>query len=233
MQLAIFDIDGTLTDTNAADNACFLQAFEEALGIRNIDTDWTSYRYSTDSGIVSEILERHRGRADQADVEVLRTRFVELLEERFKTQPLQPIPGAPDLLRRLKTERGWRCAIATGGWRDSALMKLRTARVEVEGFPFASSDEACSRVAILEAVIEEARRIHLHPFARTVYIGDAAWDVRTAARMRLPFVGVGAGSRGERLRKAGALRVLENFSDYPATLGALESALIPELEGTP
>ena len=88
MQLAIFDIDGTLTDTNAADNACFLQAFEESLGIRNIDTDWTSYRYSTDSGIVSEILGRHRRRADQEDVEVPRTRFVELLEERFKTEPL-------------------------------------------------------------------------------------------------------------------------------------------------
>ena len=230
MQLVIFDIDGTLTDTNAADNACFLQAFEESLGIRNIDTDWTSYRYSTDSGIVSEILERHRERADQEDVEVLRTRFVELLEERFKTEPLQPIPGAPALLRRLKAEPDWSYAIATGGWRDSAMLKLRTARVEVDGVPFASSDEACSRVAILEAVIEEARRIHSNPFARTGYIGDAAWDVRTAAKMRLPFVGVAAGSRSERLRRAGAVHVLEDFSDYP---GALESALIPELEGTP
>ena len=229
MQLAIFDIDGTLTDTNEADNACFLQAFDESLGIRDIDTDWTSYRYSTDSGIVSEILERHRGRADAKDIEVLRTRFVQLLEERFKTRPLQPIPGAPDLLHRLAAEPGWSYAIATGGWRESALLKLRTVRVEIDGVPFASSDQAYSRVAILQAVIEEARRAHSTPFAHTVYIGDAAWDVRTAAEMRLPFVGVGTGPRSQRLRDEGALCVLEDFSDYATTLGALQSALIPGL----
>ncbi len=229
MQLAIFDIDGTLTDTNAADNACFLQAFEESLGIRDIDTDWTSYRYSTDSGIVSEILEKHRGRADAKDVEVLRTRFVQLLEERFKTRPLQPIPGAPDLLRRLAAEPGWTYAIATGGWRASALLKLRTVRVEIDGVPFASSDQAYSRVAILESVIDEAQRAHSTPFERTVYIGDAAWDVQTAAKMWLPFVGVGAGPRNKRLLDEGALCVLEDFSDYGATLGALETASIPGL----
>ena len=228
MKLAIFDIDGTLTDTNAADNACFLQAFEESLGIRDIDTDWTSYRYSTDSGIVTEILERHRGQVDEEQVEALRTRFVALLAERFKTQPLEPIPGAPELLRRLEAAPGWAYAIATGGWRESALLKLRTAGIEIDGVPFASSDEVYSRAAILEAVIAEARRAHSNRFERTVYIGDAAWDVRTAAKMRLPFVGVGSGPRMERLRDAGALHVLENFSDYSAAVGAFENALIPE-----
>ena len=36
-KLAIFDVDGTLLHSNAADEACFVQAFCDALGFEAID----------------------------------------------------------------------------------------------------------------------------------------------------------------------------------------------------
>jgi len=40
MNLAIFDIDGTLTETNAVDEICFVQAFADAHAITEINTNW-------------------------------------------------------------------------------------------------------------------------------------------------------------------------------------------------
>ena len=40
MNLAIFDIDGTLTESVAVDEVCFVQAFRDVLGIGSINTNW-------------------------------------------------------------------------------------------------------------------------------------------------------------------------------------------------
>jgi beta-phosphoglucomutase-like phosphatase (HAD superfamily) len=55
MKLAIFDIDGTLTETNKVDNECFVKAFADSHNITGIETDWTRYKHVTDSGIALEI----------------------------------------------------------------------------------------------------------------------------------------------------------------------------------
>ena len=44
MTLVMFDIDGTLTQTYEADEACFVQALREMFGFADIDTDWAGYR---------------------------------------------------------------------------------------------------------------------------------------------------------------------------------------------
>src|SRR5438552_18700077 len=66
MNLAIFDIDGTLTETNAVDEICFVQAFADAHSITEINTNWMQYRCVTDSGIMFQIFQERfaRSRAD-------------------------------------------------------------------------------------------------------------------------------------------------------------------------
>jgi len=44
MPLALFDIDGTLTASNAIDSICFEDAFRDVFGIK-IDTDWNAYEH--------------------------------------------------------------------------------------------------------------------------------------------------------------------------------------------
>jgi len=53
MNLAVFDLDGTLTTTFAVDVQCFVQAFRIALNIERLNTNWTEYHDVTDSGLVT------------------------------------------------------------------------------------------------------------------------------------------------------------------------------------
>ncbi|HET9210930.1 MAG TPA: hypothetical protein VFR03_11060 [Thermoanaerobaculia bacterium] len=47
-RLAIFDLDGTLTDTNAVDGECYLEAMSTELGCV-LNPDWATYQHCTDA----------------------------------------------------------------------------------------------------------------------------------------------------------------------------------------
>jgi hypothetical protein len=55
MHLILFDIDGTLTRTCAADSACFIRAVSEELSLSGVESDWNRYRHVTESCIVTEL----------------------------------------------------------------------------------------------------------------------------------------------------------------------------------
>ena len=55
MKVVIFDIDGTLTQTNAVDSECFIRSVREILGVEDFETDWSQYQFVTDSGVAQEI----------------------------------------------------------------------------------------------------------------------------------------------------------------------------------
>jgi hypothetical protein len=94
VNLAIFDIDGTLTESVAVDELCFVQAFRDVLSIGSINTNWLDYQYQTDFGLAVEICRNHLGR-DPGDFEIkrLQARFA---EEEFstprRTDSLTPSP---------------------------------------------------------------------------------------------------------------------------------------------
>ena len=62
MRLVVFDIDGTLTQTMKADEECFVRSLAEVSGIHDVETDWSRYQHTTDSGIFNEIHEVRFGR---------------------------------------------------------------------------------------------------------------------------------------------------------------------------
>src|SRR5882724_13716958 len=55
MKLVMFDIDGTLTQTFQADEACFVQALREVFGFTGINTDWACYPHCSYSGILEAL----------------------------------------------------------------------------------------------------------------------------------------------------------------------------------
>src|SRR5437773_2833277 len=58
MHLVMFDIDGTLTETMKVDEECFVRSFNDVFGLTDIDTDWSNYPGTTDSGIFM-VFSRH------------------------------------------------------------------------------------------------------------------------------------------------------------------------------
>ena len=233
MRLAIFDIDGTLTQTNRLDAMCFVRAVAEEFGIATGD-DWSQYAHSTDSGISSEIVERalHR-RPTAVELSRLQHRFVALLEHAIAASPAscRATPGAAEGLRQLDQAEHWAVAIATGSWRASAVVKMRAAGLSVAGRPAAFADDSVWREDIIACAQRRAlAHYECAQFDRVVYLGDAVWDVRSARRLRLPFIGVGGARRAAMLRGAGARYVLTDFAEWSRVLRYLDEATIPEGE---
>jgi phosphoglycolate phosphatase-like HAD superfamily hydrolase len=231
MQLAIFDLDGTLTKTTQVDEECFLRALAEELGIASIDTHWSAYTHVTDSGITLQIFQERLGRAPTADEESrLQRRFAALLAETFRARPeaCVEVPGARAALTRLRALPDWALAIATGSWRASALLKLDTARIPYDDVPAAFADDGLARPAIITVALARSREAYEQShFDRIVYIGDAVWDVKTAIELRMPFVGIRADGRTAVLRERGATHVLQDFGDFDRFVHVLTEADVP------
>jgi len=215
MRIALFDIDGTLTESNEIDSICFADAFRDVFGVA-IDTDWDSYQHTTDRGIVVEALRRARGReADAQEIALHRTRFVQLLGERMTE--LNEIPGAAAFLDQVQA-RDWRVVLCTGAWSESARLKLLRAELPT-GLPLASCDDDIAREEILRRGFALAGGGDGDVI---VSFGDAPWDVRAAANLRLPFIGIAAGARAESLRRSGAAEVFANFEDTAAVFAGID-----------
>jgi phosphoglycolate phosphatase-like HAD superfamily hydrolase len=231
MRLAIFDIDGTLTETNSVDSVCFVQAMTDAHSIRGVDTNWGAYPHTTDSYITRELFRERFGRPpDDDELSRFRTRFVNLLEEhRAKDASLfAQIGGAAAALERLGREPGWAVAVASGCWRGSGVMKLRAAGLELGDAPSAFAEDGLSREEILLAAVSRAREFYRQEsFERVVSLGDGLWDVRAARNLEFAFVGVARGARAKGLRRAGASHVVEDFKDYGRLMRCLTGAEIP------
>jgi phosphoglycolate phosphatase-like HAD superfamily hydrolase len=228
-QLAIFDIDGTLTATNVVDDECYLRAVAETFDLVGSDLNWAEAPHVTDGGLARWLCVRHLGRAPEPEeLMALERRFVGILRAELARAPdrFAPVEGARDVFDHLRSH-GWRIALATGAWGASARTKLGAVGLTTTETPMACADDAESREDIVRLAWQRAEAQAGARFARVVSVGDAPWDVRTARSLGIPFVGIATGPRVEQLRAAGARTVLPHLADRTAVLAALAAATIP------
>jgi phosphoglycolate phosphatase-like HAD superfamily hydrolase len=232
MKLIIFDIDGTLTQTSRVDEVCYTRAWAELHGIEDIRELWATCLHISDSGMTSHIFQHVFGRDPRDhEADALRSRLVRLLEEHHDNDRswFAEIPGAARAFNHHAAERRWARAIATGCWQASAEMKLRAARIEYAGVPGGFAEDGLARESIVGAAFARSQKHYQREqFDRVVSVGDGLWDVTTARNLRLPFIGVGAGERAERLREAGATHIIEHFEDVDRFFDFLEEADVPQ-----
>jgi phosphoglycolate phosphatase-like HAD superfamily hydrolase len=229
-RLAVFDIDGTLTQSTELDDRCYVRAMQEVFGISGFATDWLQYRYSTDSGILGELLETHRGSPpDAAEQERFRLHFHGLLQAEVRqcSQAIIEVPGAARMIARLQ-EEGWRVAVATGTWRCSGDFKLGLAGIEASQLPMATADDAPDRAEIIRHAVDRAISANGQAAVdRVVYVGDGVWDFRSARQLGIGFVGVGTGRKQQRLREAGAMAIVADYADESSVLALLDREARP------
>ena len=212
MMLAIFDIDGTICDTQEVEGRCYAQAFEEVCGIALQTLDWTQYDEPTSSGIVRSLL---RGDPALAEKErTFRDRFVQLLTKQQPKSPsnFMPIPGATEFIEQLATDPSIVIAFATGGFDTEAQFKLRCCGINLTDYPHATSSDTPRRVDIIPLAAERAGI----DFTSAVYFGDAPWDVKACASLGIPMIGIGR--RIGLLEELGLLNTFRNFTCYEAVL---------------
>jgi phosphoglycolate phosphatase-like HAD superfamily hydrolase len=234
MKLVIFDIDGTLTQTSHIDAICYTRAFADTHGLDVLAEHWSDCPHVSDSGVTRHLFQHYFGR-DPSDHEsgAIKQRLVDLLEESRRTDRsyFAEIPRAAETFNQLVESRGWSKAIATGCWQPSAEMKLRAASINYQGVPGGFAEDGIARELIVGAAISRSLNHYRRDnFDRIVSVGDGVWDVNTAARLGLAFIGVAGGARAETLREAGAKHVIPDFEDARRFFECLEEAEAPDAE---
>ena len=160
----------------------------EVLGPVRFRPSLRDYRCVTDSGILIEVLEDNSLSHIPDPTDPIRTRFVELLEEHIAQHgPFAEIPGAKDFIDAHRRSERHAVAIATGGWRLSALLKLESAGFDIDGVPVTTSDDHHDRTGIMTLALSQLGR----DFESVTYYGDAVWDRDASAALGWHFVPVG------------------------------------------
>jgi phosphoglycolate phosphatase-like HAD superfamily hydrolase len=225
MQLVMFDIDGTLTESSALDNKSYLQALSEVFGFSEVSSDWTSYSHATDACILREVCQRKLGRVPSfVEVKAFQKRFLNLLTEGAAVNAIDSIPGALKMLSFLLESSNHAVAYAGGGWTASALFKIQSAHLPIQNIPYAFSDDDESREGITAIALARAEKHYGRSFQNIVYIGDGIWDIRSAQKSGYAFIGIASGDRAEELFSAGATHVFSSYDDSESFLAALATA---------
>lgn len=188
MEAVIFDIDGTLLQSDASDDAMFLDAVRAVLGDVRMRPSWGLYTQFTAGGILGEILDDNAIARTSAVTDAVRSHFVAAVERHLAEKgPFAEIPGARAFVQRLHLSDEHEVAYATGGWRGSAHRKLVAAGFPLDGVPLATSEDHAERQGILLRALAQLGGAH----DRVTYYGDGPWDEAAALALGWEFVAVG------------------------------------------
>ena len=187
MHHVMFDIDGTLVKSYDLDSRCFIDSIKEVTGIY-VDSNWSKYRHVTDSGILEEIIDVNEITNKQEIQAKVKSVFIEKLEQSIANEPVQEIPGAASFLKLLNSMGDVVVSLATGGWYESAVLKLRSAGIESSSIPFASSNDNVSRTEIMKTAVSRIANGKSYP---CTYFGDGSWDKKACEQLGFNFVLVG------------------------------------------
>jgi len=208
----LFDIDGTLADSNYAHVDAWWRAFRAAG--ESVDA-WRIHReIGMDSGrLLEELLPDASDEVRDQAKQFHTAYYAEHMPQ------LRLLPGARELLAEVAA-RGHAVVLATSA-PESELSVLRELLDAGEWVTAETSAEDVSEAKPAPGIIQVALDKVGVTADRAVMIGDAMWDVESSGKVGVPCIGVMTGGiGGDELRNAGAAVV---YDDAAAVLAALRA----------
>ncbi len=188
MHAVIFDIDGTLLQSASVDDDLYKLAVRSVVGPVQFRPLLSDYDFVTDSGILSQVLEDNALPTDPDPTNSIKALFVNSLHDHIREYgPFPEIPGARDFFDSLCLSKDHAIAIATGGWRESAELKLHAAQFILDGIPIATSDAEFDRSRIMLTALSSLGT----DFETITYYGDGTWDQDACLALGWNFIPVG------------------------------------------
>ena len=183
----LFDVDGTLIDSNDLHAACWLEAFRHF----GIVVPYDDIRFQVGKGgdnLIPSLLPPELVERLQQDIESFRSD----LFKRDYLPKARPFAGASDLLRHLHDE-GVGLVLATSSKQeelDTHIEKLGcrhllTATVSRDDVEHSKPCPDVFEAALAKAEAPEGSKV--------VVVGDTPWDIEAAGRLGIPAIGVLSG----------------------------------------
>ena len=217
LRAALFDVDGTLVDTNYLHTAAWWEAFARA----GHDVPMASIHRAIGMGsdrLLDALLPEDRDRAGDDIIKIAHSALYQVYWPQ-----LRALPGAADLLRACH-DAGLRVVLASSA-DPRQLEVLREALDAEDAIDAATSagDVDSSKPApdLVQVALDQAGTSP----AQTVFVGDSVWDAQACQKAGVSCIGVlSGGTSREELLDAGAAAVYgdpaELLAMFPASLTA-------------
>ena len=206
---AIFDVDGTLVDTNYQHALAWFRAF------RRYDITRPMWRIHRGIGMGGDTFVPTIGGPDveEAHGDDLRQAWVEEFDQLIGE--VQPFEGAHELLAEVK-DRGFRLVLASSGKTQHVEAFLDLIDGKSLADAWTTSDDAEKSKPEPDIVQTALAKVD---GASGVMVGDSVYDAMAAAKLSIPTLGVRTGgfSVGE-LQEAGVLQVFSSLGEFRQAL---------------
>jgi HAD superfamily hydrolase (TIGR01549 family) len=204
----IFDVDGTLIDSNDFHAEAWQKAFEKY----DKKIPFEQIRPQIGKGADTLLPEFLTEREIEEYGEEITEQRAEIFKNEFLSR-IKPFPKVRELFRRLKDD-GKKIALASSANEDELAAYKKIADLEDLVEKATSADDAKASKPEPD-IFQAALKLLGNPASETVLvIGDTPYDAEAATKAKLKIVGVLSGNFAEKdLREKGCLEIYQNPAD--------------------
>ena len=225
-RLLLFDIDGTLIDSNGAGGAAILDAAEEHFGIQREHFPPLQLAGSTDPAIAMDMFGHMSREHTPEEVIAFLDRYLSHLQRRLQAPDFTgyTLPGVTQLLQALRSESEAHLGLLTGNVRRGAVIKLSRHGIFEHfvdgGFGSDHHDRnQLGPVALKRMQDATGSTYHIDD---VIVIGDTPKDIRCAEAFGAKCLAVATGQYSyAELSALNPWRCVESFADVPAIVDLL------------
>lgn len=225
-RLLLFDIDGTLIDSNGAGGAAILDAAEEHFGIQRDALPELQLAGSTDPAIAMDVFQHVNREHPPQEVTAFLNLYLTHLQRRLQAADFSgfTLPGVIDLLQSLRKESAAHLGLLTGNVRRGAVIKLTRHGINEHfidgGFGSDHHDRNKLGPVALERM-QQATGVR-YDISDVIVIGDTPKDIRCAEAFGAKCLAVATGQySADELSALNPWRTVDSFADAPAIVDLL------------
>ena len=211
LRAVLFDVDGTLVDTNYLHVVTWWQAFAQGGHYVPMADIHRAIGMGSDQ-MLDHLLPEGRDRDADSGLRISHDALYATYWAR-----LRPLPGAVELLRACKA-RGLAVVLASsaGEAESSVLRAALDADDAIDDATFSGEVERTKPAPDLVQIALEKAAV---PARQAVFVGDTVWDARASRKAGVPCIGLLSGGIGrQELIDAGAAQVYDSPGELLAAL---------------
>jgi phosphoglycolate phosphatase-like HAD superfamily hydrolase len=216
-KLVLFDIDGTIMNTDGAGNQSFVNALTQVFG-REFSAEGYSTSGKTDTQIAIELGEKFGIPGDETEARLGEIRDIYLagLEREFAGIEPTVLPRVRELVAAVAGNVRCVTGLLTGNFERWAWIKLDRINLSEPFEMGAFGDGAKARIELPDQAVKRARELTGQTFENKeiVIIGDTPNDVACGRHLNVKSIAVATGNFGEAdLVREGPDFLFEDFTD--------------------